>query len=1598
MDREITFGQIVKERRDLLGLTQAELGRRVGCAAITVRKIEADALRPSVQIAEHLAAALGIPEAEYLAFVRLARASHEPSPLPTPPPIPEEIGLEDLSGRAIRGYQLGERVGSGGYGVVYRAIQATVNRDVAVKIILPKFADRPEFIRRFEAEAQLVARLEHPHIVPLYDYWREPGVAYLVMRLLRGGSLAELLKNGPFTLDFVRPLMEQICAGLHAAHQAGVVHRDIKPANILLDGAGNAYLADFGIAKITTSENGGETLEGMVLGSPAYISPEQILVEPVKPQSDIYSLGVMLYELLTGHKPFKGTTPFALVQKHLNEPFPSLAAHRLGPDLVTRFDPIIQRATAKDQTQRYPDVPSLLADFRGRGWKTAKLEDKGETSFTLPSHPPTSLLELTNPYKGLRAFGEADAVDFFGRETLVQELLARLAESSDLARFLAVIGPSGSGKSSVVRAGLIPALRQGGLPGSEQWFFVEMLPGKLPWEELEAALLRIAVNPPASLLSQLQEDERGLLRAVRRVLPQDEAVELVLIIDQFEELFTLTGDEAVRSQFLNSLVAAVLDPRSRLRLVVTLRADFTDRPLQYVDFGELLRQRAEFVLPFTSDELEQAITSPAHRVGLSLEPGLVADMSRDIGQEPGALPLLQYALTELFERREDNTLTRVAYQASGGVLGALTRRADELYHNLEPAGQETAHQLFLRLVTLGEGAEDTRRRVLRAEVEALTGKTTGMDGEAIGEVIDAFGRYRLLSFDRDPITRGPTVEVAHEALLREWGQLREWLDAGRNDIRLQRLVATAAAEWRAANQDASFLLRGARLDQLASWTEITSLAQTPEERTFLEASLAGRKARRMEEEVRQQRELETVRKLAETEAWSARRLRWLAVGLIILLITASGAAWVAFNSRTEALVQRQIADDNAAQARANFTRSEAQRLAAEANALVLAGDNAEVIGLLAAESLGVQYSPQGDAALQAAAGLDYPLRILAGHEAELWAVTFAPDGQTVLSASVDGTARLWDVASGELVQEFAGHKDEVNSVAFAPDGRTILTGSLDQTARLWDVKTGQELKQFSEPDGSGVSGTFSPDGQSILTGSYLAGVLHLWDVKTGGLRQTFTSPDAKEVNGVAFSPDGRQVAAALGVDRIIRLWDTASGELLHTFKGSADGVLAVAFSPDGQTLASGGYDKSARLWNITTGGEIRRFEGHTDAVESVSFSPDGRTLITASDDRTARLWDTTTGQELRRLAGHTNPVYSAVFAPDGKTIATASFDGTVKLWAGQPQVKYPPLLGVNPNSFSNGIKIASDGRSAVGAGESGLRRWDVQTGQPVRQYDYDGPLLSAAISPDGHLVLGGAGNGMLVGWDALTGEKLFALAGHQVEIPSVAISPDGRYALTAGASDGTSRLWDLTTEQVVQVFSPEAGTILDTAFSPDGRYALASGMDSLVLMWAVEGSQFVRKFELAGPIGAPSLAVSPDGDRVAIGTRVGEIALFEMDSGQQQKTFAGHTAGVRDLAFSPDGQLLLSGSVDGTARLWDLASGMEQRRYDRRPFTVHGVAFAPDSRTLLVSSSDGTARRFDVDYHDTINYLCSRLLRDLSDEERGQYGINDRPPRCPSKN
>ncbi len=1010
--------------------------------------------------------------------------------------------LTDLAGKQIKGYELRELLGKGGFGAVYRASQPAVRREVAVKVILPEYVNHPEFIRRFEAEAQIIAHLEHMNIVPLYDFWRDNEGAFLVMRYLRGGSLRSALKKGRWPLDDVGRLVDQVAAGLAAAHRQGVVHRDLKPDNILLDEEKNAYLADFGIARDLQNRAQLDTLykseeeQGRMMGSPYYLSPEQIKVAPVSPRSDIYSFGIMLYEILTGIMPYEGLPLSTLITKHLNDPLPAL--QDTHPDLPESFSRIIERATAKNPEHRYADVRELTSDLH-RALAEMGLSQQVETLDLIPEMregvlmPRGGNLEPLNPYKGLRAFQEADAGDFFGREALIERLLERFDASGKSGHFLSVVGPSGSGKSSAVKAGLLPRLRAGAVSGSRDWFIVEMVPGARPLEELEAALLRVAVNPPASLLPQLKEDERGLARAVKRVLPNTPSTELLLVIDQFEEVFTQLEDESERTHLLNLLLNAAQDPESRFRFITTLRADFYDRPLLYPEFGEMVRAHTEVVLPLSRDELHQAIVEPAANAGLGLEANLVPEIINDVAEQPGALPLLQYALTELFERRDERWLTLQAYRDIGGVSGALAQRADELFAEMDEEGQVAARQLFLRLVTLNEGAEDTRRRVLLDELLSLQ-----VDASQMQAVIDRFGKYRLLTFDRDPATRTPTVEIAHEALIRRWGRFQGWISESREGLRIQRRLTAAADDWLNAGKDPSFLASGARLEQFEIWKDETDLALTGKEFAYLDASLAERVRQQAEEEARLAKE-------AALEKRSRNFLRALAG--VLAAATVGALALTGF-----ALNQSQIADQNAATATyaqgdalaqadaAATSAAVAQVNAAEARSLAFAsgaqlalnGNNTDLAILLALKANeGDQSNEQTRRILAEAAYAPGTRRVFAGHKDRVSNLAYSPDGMTAVSSSRDRTLILWDVQSGAEIRRLEGHGDWIWDVAFTPDGTKVVSAGQDKVLLLWDVATGNLIRRYEGHEGAVRAVAFGPDGLMILSGSD-TGEIFLW--------------------------------------------------------------------------------------------------------------------------------------------------------------------------------------------------------------------------------------------------------------------------------------------------------------------------------------------------------------------------------------------------------------------------------------------------------------------------------------------------------------------------
>jgi WD40 repeat protein/serine/threonine protein kinase len=1456
-------------------------------------------------------------------------------------------GSLELGGQELRGYRLIEKLGDGAFGVVYRAIQPQVEREVAVKSIHAEFANQPDFVRRFEREAQLVARLEHPRIVPLYDYWREPDAAYLIMRYLRGGSLQDLLDEGPLELEQAALILDQLGEALSVAHHLGVVHRDVKPGNVLLDEHGNAYLSDFGIALQTgTAER---TAGTMIRGTPAYLSPEQIRLEPTTPRSDIYALGVVLYEMLTGEHPFPGTSLNLLLDQHLHLPLPSARGKR--PEVPPTVDATIARATAKDPEDRFGDALEFASAFRAAVEGTSVRALRGG--------------EIRNPFKGLRAFLEADSADFFGRELLTRRLVERLAQNG-APKFLCVVGPSGSGKSSLVRAGLVPAIRRGVIPGSERWYVVDVLPGAQPLRELETALLSVSVDPPPSLRDELERDELGLARAVDRLLPDPDA-ELLIVLDQLEEIFTMVESAAERAHVLETIRATASDPKSRIRIVATLRADFYDQPLSIRGFGDLLSARNETVTPMSPEELERAIVGPAEHVGLDVEPGLVAAMVADVIDRPGALPLLQYALTELADREDVGSLTLNAYRRVGGVSGALARRAERLFDALDDDGRAACRRVFLSLVTLGEGSEDTRRRVLRSELGSLA------DARATNGAIESFGRHRLLSFDRDPATREPTAEIAHEALISAWARLRAWIDEARDDIRTQRRVASAATEWMAAGEDESFLLRGSRLEQTAEWARMSGLAMSQADERFLRASLARRDEELARERARDARE-------AATQRRSTNRLRTLVAVFAVAALVAGSLTILARNQSRRAERESRVAS--------------ARQLAAAAVANLEVDPERSI--LLALEAVRTTRSANGTALPEAVEALHRAVgesRVVTRLNIEAGDLEFSPDGTRLATAGNpnalwgpgvterEDEAFVWDVVTGRRVLTLSGHRDTLWDVHFSPDGSRLATTSADGTAAIWDAETGERLFVLSGHSPN-VYANFSADGTRLLT-TDMDGAVRLWDARNGGL--LLELPSHSEICGGRLSPDGTLIAGeACGEPGTGLVLEVETGDPILTLEGHTGPLVDIVFSPDGSMIATGSVDGTAKVWDAGTGKEHLTLVGHGGWVFGVDFSPDGRFLATAGEDGTARLWDAATGDQRLVLSGHTGLIQDVAYSPDGSSLATSSGDGTVRVWDVSPQG------GLEQTILSRGDAVTSVAYSADGGvlatTDRGVALWDASTGRRTLTFPRIAVGYDATFAPDGRtLVTGGLVEAPRL-WDTTSGDSGRILRGAESWIPSFAFGPEGNL-VAGGNADGEVLLWQASTGRLVRTLGKrrpgEAHLIIDLDFSRDGRLLAAASFDGAVTVWDVASGE--PRLVLQAHAIAVSAAFSPDGRLLATSGTDGTVKVWNASTGASIRSLAGHLGTVIRVAFSPDGKILATAGYDSTARLWDVAAGEEVLVLKGQTRGLTDLEFSPDGTRLATSAFDGTVRVYVLPLQDLVDLARSRLTRSWTEEECGKY-------------
>ncbi|MDH3247398.1 MAG: protein kinase [Acidimicrobiia bacterium] len=1470
-------------------------------------------------------------------------------------------------GRPLRGYRLIEQIGTGAFSVVWRGIQPSVNREVAIKQIRSELASQPEFIRRFEAEAHLVAQIEHPHIVPLIDYWRDPDSAYLVMRWLRGGTLERRLDGGPLSLEQTLAMARQIGDALSTAHARNVVHRDVKAGNILFDEQGNAFLSDFGIALEVAESSGPEA--ALSPGSPAYASPEQIRRERLSPASDVFSLGVVVYECLAGALPFPDSSSAEeLIHRQLNLDYPPLIEVR--SDVPPTVSAAVARATAKEPGQRFESVEAFLAAL-----ETANMAAEiGRVTATRADVP--------NPYIGLRSFDDGDVDRFFGRERLVSELVERLSGNTIGSRCLVVVGPSGSGKSSVVRAGLTPALRAGAVAGSDDWFVTTMVPGADPFESLEAALLRIAMNPPDSLLGQLHSGERGLLRGLRRCVASDDD-RVLLVIDQFEEVFAGPGAESADA-FLDALAVAVEDPTSPLRLVVTLRADFYDRPLEHPTFAPILKETAVDVTPLAPDELERAIVEPARRVGVEFESGLVPRIAAETVSQPSPLPMLQYMLGELFDRRAGNRMTVTDYEELGGLSGALAARAEAVFES-GTASQKAAARRALGRMT-DPSAADLRRRVKVSDL--------GDDAD-VGWVLDRFGKARLLSFDRDPATREPTVEVAHEALLREWPRLVGWLAEDRELLLSLDATATAATAWVDAGRQPADLYRGARLERANELLATGAERLRPLDFEFIEASNAAAvEARRLE-----QSRVTRLRRLVSGVA-AALVIAVIAGGIAVVQQNrandeAQRAEIAAEDARTQASIaeaQAEVAEQQTQVALDAVAESELQTLVARSAALTR--EQPTVALLLALEAARRQPGPAADQAVLNALGsttenlvATYPP--LVDPEDECQRPVFVSDDGLQFSV-VNGQAVSRNLLTGEITEH--GTPPVPCSTWFGSPDTSRWFGTALPPDRIWFGDFGESWDVALEPEFPmfALLLDVTPLNRALFQDDQ--GVIRLLDATTGGQVGPAIEGHDDWWNA-AMTDDGRYIAVPLaflessgaqavrGAGRIVVL-DGETGEQVFSIDTEAI-PRPVVFDDSAGELIVGMSDGSIITIDLETEEIVSTVEsGAASNINSIGVRPDGRVIVLT--DGNAELIDRRLGPlgvsiPMRDFLGY-GPL------PDGR-IAVMNSRQSMEIYDFDPsnaliERTWNAEDAFTEFAFNDGkaggvdfstsevrvVDLMTGGRSSVP-----LRKADGSRFQPIKAY----PETVGVSAIDAEGLFGRFENGIMVESVQLRGSARGGTRyGDMWSIITEDSDGDVFVEVIDLKPDAVRLVQSIPADETIEVVHPtlDGGVHFAPVTGPLSTYD-ATGM----LVSEIEVGHEMYNIVNLSEKGV--LAVAAEGRRLLlIDTTTGEIELVPT------------LDGVANLGFGRDGELLAVTGFDGTVRLW----GVERRDWAGLIWDGEGAVrgspswYDPETESMWLFAT-GKLLQAPLNPERWIEKACEVVGRGFTQDEWDRYVPGDEP-------
>ncbi|WP_345031609.1 BTAD domain-containing putative transcriptional regulator [Kutzneria kofuensis] len=1163
---------------------------------------------------------------------------------------------------------------------------------------------------------------------------------------------------------------------------------------------------------------------------------------------------------------------------------------------------------------------------------------------TLPKEePPTPAREGRSPYPGLLAFSVGNAQYFFGREQLTATLVDRLGDPLRDGP-VAVVGASGSGKSSLLRAGLVPTIEGMDLATPRRWSWLLFTPGNKPVEALASALAQATGRPPSELLAIIHDDAGELAGVL------DGSDRLVVVIDQFEELFTLCEHEPERRRFVEALTAL------NAAVVYGVRADFYGHCARFPELVASL-ERAVVVGPMTATALREAIERPAALAGLELEPGLSDVLLRDLGAEEdtgGVLPLLAHTLLATWQVREGNRLTLKGYAEVGGVHRAIATTADATYARFDPVGRDLVRRLLLRMVHVGEGVEVTRARVDRTSL--VEGSS---DPETAAAVLDALARARLVTLDED------TAEISHEALLRSWPRLRQWVADNREGLRLHQQLAQDARSWQRDGRDDSGLYRGAKLAIALNWApDDGTLA--PVERELLDASRA-REASEQQAAVRQ-----------------TRRLRQLVAALTALLVVAVASMVFAFVERNTALQERADAMSRQVALRANSLLAADPALAAqlslvayrispttEARSSLLTTSGVPATTRLIGHSDGVTALSYGGNLL-ASASKDKSVRLWdAGSRTAVatapvpstaYGVALSRDGKMLAAGIADGSVILWNVSNPRSPEQLAvakGHTDSVFALAFSPDGRELASASGDKTVRLWHVDGRQvtSVGTLAGHEKTVTSIAFSPDGKLVASGSY-DNTVRLWNAATGASAGVLTG-HGNAVTGVAFSPDSRRVASA-SYDETVRVWDSSSGATVSTLAGATSFLEAVAFSPDGRTVAAGGDDHITRLWDIAAGTQVASFTAPA-TIRAVAFSPDGSSVATGAANWCVSVWDVRAAE----VDGHAQSGWGVAFDKTGKVLASGHYDGTVRLW-GTSDPRRPTALAT-------------------------------LTG-------HTGPVTSVAFSPDGKTLASVSYDHTARLWDVSDPAHpalLSTVPASTGQLEAVVFDPSGKVIVTSG-DDHLIRLWDVTDARhpapIGQPLAEHTDVVSSLAFSADGKTLASGSYDGSARLWDVTDPVHpVSRYRIATNRPAPirSIALSGDAKLLATGGEDHAVELWTVgDAPSQVSALTDHTNTVTSVALSADGKSLASASWDRTVSIWDISdphAPQPTATLAGPTDNVTAVTFDPRGGSVAAGVANAPNSVWQTDPDAVAKQVCAVRGTPVTDAEWQTYVSEDSP-------